>query len=95
MVTRYDPVSLSSFLSQVDRPNLTVEFTSHFIQIVCNKYLINYQPLFPFVYKLCLYSRLLVFIALCFCTSVAVPFPLVVVFVSIQKNVVFILTHGF
>jgi len=62
MVTRYDPVSLSSFVSQADPHNLTVKLISHFIQILCNKPPMNYQPLLPLVYKLCLHSRLWHFI---------------------------------
>lgn len=62
MVTRYDPMSLSSFLSQADPHNLTVKFISHFIQILCNKHLMNYQPFFSLVYKLRLHSRLWHFI---------------------------------
>jgi len=74
VVTPYDPVSLSSFLRQVDPHNLTVKFISHFIQILCNKRLMNYQPVLPLVCKLCLHSRLWHFIVsvhlflfLCFC----------------------------
>jgi hypothetical protein len=90
MVTRYDPVSLSSFLSQVDPHNLTVKFMSHFIQILCNKHLMNYQPVLPLVHKLCLHSRWWHFFVsvyfICFCTFVAVPFHLVVDLVSFQKE---------
>jgi len=87
MVTRYDPMSLSSFLSQADPHNLTVKFISHFIQILCKKHLTNYQPVLPLVYKLCLHSRLWHFIlSVFFLYFFAVQFHLVVVLVSFQKK---------